>query len=158
MLELGLGQSEVAGPADPGDVGGLAHGPLDAGAGGVAGFPLCRGLLGAGAGDRVVQFAGADGDLAAPAAGAQLACRAGGARGRGQDTTIASSWRFRHGVQVLLATPCGQVACRAPESEANAALSYRAPALAWAELSSSIGLTSVIPKMRAAWMISSADG
>jgi hypothetical protein len=76
----------------------------------------------------------------------------------GQDTTIASSWRCRHGVQVLLATLCGQVACRAPESKANAALSYPAPALAWAELSSSIGLTSVIPKMRAAWMISSADG
>ena len=76
----------------------------------------------------------------------------------GQDTTIASSWRCRHGVQVLLAIPCGQVACRASKSKANAALSYPAPALAWAELSSSSGLTSVIPKTRAAWMISSADG
>ena len=76
----------------------------------------------------------------------------------GQDTTIASSWRCRHGVQELLAIPCGQVACRASKSMANEALSYPAPALAWAEVSSSIGLTSVIPKTRAAWMISSADG
>jgi len=76
----------------------------------------------------------------------------------GQDTTIASSWCCRHGFQVLLVTPCGQVACRASKSKANAALSYPAPALAWAEVSSSIGLTSVIPKTRAASMISSADG
>jgi putative transposase len=47
VLGLGLGQSEVAGTADPGDVGGLAHGALDAGAGGVAGLPLRCGLLGA---------------------------------------------------------------------------------------------------------------
>jgi hypothetical protein len=76
----------------------------------------------------------------------------------GQDTAIASSWRGRHGVRVLLAIPCGQVACRASKSKANAALSYPAPALAWAELSSRSGLTSVIPKTRAAWMFSSADG
>src|SRR5450755_3875764 len=61
-------------------MGGLAHGALDAGAGGVAGFPLCRGLLSAGAGERFVQFPGAQRDLAAAAAGAQLACRAGYAR------------------------------------------------------------------------------
>jgi len=76
----------------------------------------------------------------------------------GQDTTIASSRRCRHGFQVLLAIPCGQVACRVPKSKANAALSYPAPALAWAEVSSSSGLTSVIPKTRAACTISSADG
>src|SRR5271166_69697 len=76
----------------------------------------------------------------------------------GQDTTIASSRRCRHGLQELLATPCGQVACRVSKSTANAALSYLAPALACAEVSSSSGLTSVIPKMAAAWMISSADG
>src|SRR6266700_531436 len=76
----------------------------------------------------------------------------------GQATTIASSWRCRHGLQELLAVPCGQVACRASKSKANAALSYPAPALAWAELSSIIGLTSVIPKTRAASMISSAEG
>jgi hypothetical protein len=81
MLELGLGQSEVAGPADSGDVGGLAHGAFDAGAGGVAGFPLRGGLLGAGGGERFVQVAGADGDLPALAAGTQLARRAGRARG-----------------------------------------------------------------------------
>jgi hypothetical protein len=81
VLELGLGQSEVACPADPGDMGGLAHGALDAGAGGVAGFPLRGGLLGAAGGERLVQVAGADGDLPALAAGAQLACRAGRARG-----------------------------------------------------------------------------
>jgi hypothetical protein len=46
----------------------------------------------------------------------------------------------------------------APKSKANEALSYPAPALARAEVSSSIGLTSVIPKTRAVWMISSADG
>ena len=55
----------------------------------------------------------------------------------GQDTTMASSWRCRHGFQELLVTPCGQVAWRASKSMANAYLSYPAPALAWAELSSS---------------------
>jgi len=44
------------------------------------------------------------------------------------------------------------------EVEGKRGLSYPAPALAWAELSSRSGLTSVIPKTRAAWMISSADG
>jgi len=76
----------------------------------------------------------------------------------GQDTTIASSWRCRHEVPVLLAIPCGQVACRASKSKATRLWSYPAPALAWAELSSRSGLDSVIPKTRAAWMISSADG
>lgn len=41
-------------------MGGLAHGALDAGAGGVAGLPLRGGLLGAGDGERLVQVAGAD--------------------------------------------------------------------------------------------------
>jgi len=41
-------------------MGGLAHGALDAGAGGVEGFPLRGGLLGAGDGERLVQVAGAD--------------------------------------------------------------------------------------------------
>jgi hypothetical protein len=61
----------------------------------------------------------------------------------GQDTTMAWSWCCRHGFQELLVIPCGQVACRASKSTANAGLSYPAPALAWAELSSSSGDTSV---------------
>jgi carbamoyltransferase len=41
----------------------------------------------------------------------------------GQDTTIASPSFFRHGVQELLAVPCGQVAWRASKSMEKAALS-----------------------------------
>jgi hypothetical protein len=41
----------------------------------------------------------------------------------GQDTTIASSWCCRHGVQELLAVPCGQIAWRASKSMEKAALS-----------------------------------
>jgi ATP dependent DNA ligase domain/ATP dependent DNA ligase C terminal region len=44
----------------------------------------------------------------------------------------------------------GEVTYLESKSKANAALSYPAPALAWAELSSRSGLTSVIPKTRAA--------
>ena len=65
VLELGLGQFEVACPADPDDVGGLAHGALDVGPGGISGLPLRRRLLGAGAYERFVQFTRAYGDLAA---------------------------------------------------------------------------------------------
>jgi hypothetical protein len=105
-----------------------------------------------------MQLAGADGDLAAPAAGAQLACRAGHARRR----------RPGHHDRLLVALPArGPGAAGDPlragrlpgaEAVANAALSYPAPALACAEVSSSIGLTSVIPKTRAACTISSANG
>src|SRR5580704_11105595 len=76
VFELGLGQAEVAGLADPGDVGGLAHGALDTGAGGVAGLPLVGGLLGPGVTKGFVELAGTYRDLATFAAGAQLAHRA----------------------------------------------------------------------------------
>jgi hypothetical protein len=84
---------------------------------------LRGGLLGAGGGECLVQFAGADGDLAALAAGAQLACRAGPQALFGQDTTITSSWCCWHGLQELEMAPCGQVAWRAPEPMEKAALS-----------------------------------
>jgi hypothetical protein len=58
----------------------------------------------------------------------------------------------RYGFQELLAVPCGQVAWRASKSTEKAALPWPVPALAWAELSS------VIPNVRAACMISSAEG
>jgi len=95
-----------------------------------------------------VQFAGADGDLAALAAGAPLAYRAGRARGDrpGHHDGLVLVLPAR--VPGAAVIPCGQVAWRASKSTANADLSYPAPALAWAELSSSSGDTSVIPNVR----------
>jgi len=123
VLEPGFGQSEVAGAADSGDVGGLAHGALDAGAGGVAGFPLCGGLLGAGGGERFVQVAGRS--VIWRRLRLVHSWRAGQGMQAlfGQDTTMASPSFFRHGVQELLAVPCGQVAWRASKSMEKAAFS-----------------------------------
>jgi hypothetical protein len=57
---------------------------------------------------------------------------------------MASPSFFWHGLRELLAVPCGQVARRATKSTEKAALSYPAPALAWAEVSSSSGHTRVL--------------
>src|SRR6266568_2406289 len=46
VLQPCPGQAEVAGAADAGDVGGLAHRALDSGADVVPGFPLAGGLPG----------------------------------------------------------------------------------------------------------------
>src|SRR6266702_5424415 len=59
--------------------------------------------------------------------------------------TIVLVPRWVTGFQWLLAWPCGQVACRASQSMANAARSYPAAALACGEVSASIGVTSVMP-------------
>ena len=56
-LQVG-GVAEVAGAADAGDVGGLFHEALDAGATGVAGLSLAGFLLGAGGGDGFVDGGG----------------------------------------------------------------------------------------------------
>lgn len=65
VLQAGVVQSEVAGGADTGDVGDLAHGALGSGADVVPGFPVAGGLPGAGGGDGLVDLAGAQGQLAA---------------------------------------------------------------------------------------------
>src|SRR5262245_57762033 len=75
-----------------------------------------------------------------------------------QDTTIASVSCWVQVVQDEDRICCGQVAWRVSKSNAKAALSYPAPALAWAEWSSSSGETRVIPCRRAAWTTRSADG
>ena len=65
VLQAGLVQAEVAGAADAGDVGGLAHGALYSGADVAAGFPLAGGLPGAGGGDGLMNLPGAQRQLAA---------------------------------------------------------------------------------------------
>jgi hypothetical protein len=60
VLEGGLGQAEVAGAADAGDMGGLGHQAFDAGSGGVLALPLAGFLLGAGGGG-LVDLAGPQG-------------------------------------------------------------------------------------------------
>ena len=72
--------------------------------------------------------------------------------------TIVSVPRWVTGFQELLVRPCGQVACRASKSMAKAARSNPAPALACGEVSASIGVTSVIPKVASEDTSSSAEG
>ncbi len=61
VLQAGLGQAQVAGAADSGDVGGLSHGALHPGADVVPGLPLAGGLRGAGLRDGLVDLARAQG-------------------------------------------------------------------------------------------------
>ena len=61
VLEAGLGQAEVAGAADAGDLGGLAHGALDPCADVLPGLPLLAVLPGAGGRDGLVDLARAQG-------------------------------------------------------------------------------------------------
>ncbi len=83
VLQAGLGQAQVAGAADAGDVGGLAHGALDSGPDLVVVLPLVAALLGAGLLDGLVDVAGAQRQLASGpggggAPGFRRACPAGG--------------------------------------------------------------------------------
>jgi hypothetical protein len=75
VLRGRLGQAGVAGAADAGDCGGPGDGALDAGAGGVAGFPLTGVPGGAGGGEGLA-------DRAGPQAGRPAAGRAAGRRRR----------------------------------------------------------------------------
>src|SRR5580700_11499713 len=65
VFQAGLGQAEVAGAADAGDVGGLADGAFDSGADVVTVFPGAGGLPGAGLLESFVEVAGVQGQLAA---------------------------------------------------------------------------------------------
>src|SRR6266568_7262442 len=83
VFQAGLGQAEVAGAADAGDVGGLGDGAFHPGADPVPALPGVAGLPGAGGGEGLVDLAGAEAELAAGAGrgGAPGAGRAGPARG-----------------------------------------------------------------------------
>src|ERR1035441_229599 len=59
--------------------------------------------------------------------------------------TMVGVPRWVTGFHERLVRPCGQIACPASKSMVNAVRSYPAPALACAEVSASIGVTSVIP-------------
>src|SRR5258708_18846597 len=61
--------------------------------------------------------------------------------------TIVLVPRWVAGFQWLLAWPCGQVACCAPKSMAEAVRAYPAPALACGEVSPSIRVTSETPQL-----------
>src|SRR5947208_2308985 len=67
VFQAGFAQAEVAGAADAGDVGGLGDGALHPGADPVFSLPVVAGLLGAGGGDRLVDPAGTQAELAAGA-------------------------------------------------------------------------------------------
>src|SRR6266498_2358001 len=67
VFQAGFAQAEVAGAADAGDVGGLGDGALHPGADLVFLPPGAGGLLGAGGGDGLVDFAGAEAGRAAVA-------------------------------------------------------------------------------------------
>src|SRR5260370_31476518 len=73
----------IACAADAGDVGGLADGALDSGAGLVAGFPFSCVLGGAGGGDGVVDVAWAQGQAAAGGGGWAQGPGGGGPPGAG---------------------------------------------------------------------------
>src|SRR6266571_4482928 len=79
VFQAGLGQAEVAGAADAGDVGGLGDGAFHPGADPVPAPPGIAGLPGAGGGEGLVDLAGAEAELAAGAGrgGAPGAGRAG---------------------------------------------------------------------------------
>jgi hypothetical protein len=61
VLQAGFVQPELAGTADAGDVGGLAHGALTPGAEVVPGLALLAGLTGAGGREGLVDLAWAQG-------------------------------------------------------------------------------------------------
>src|SRR5437868_3412060 len=67
VFQAGFAQAEVAGAADPGDVGGLGDGALDPGADPVSVPPGVAGLLGAGGGEGLVEPAVTQAELAAGA-------------------------------------------------------------------------------------------
>ena len=67
MFQAGFIQADVAGGADAGDVGGLPHGALHAGADAVPLFPVLAGLPGLGGRDGLVDLARAQEQLAAGA-------------------------------------------------------------------------------------------
>ena len=150
VLEGGLGEAEVAGVADAGDVGGLSHQALDACAGGVAFLPVAGFLLGAGGGDGFVDLAGAGGE-AASLAGRPGALAADGAfpagfRGERDGDDVRSL--VRAGFPALaVAVPWGQVACCLSQSMVKAA-AVRPPSRA-SSGSGSSGVSRVIPCARA---------
>jgi hypothetical protein len=86
VLEAGFGEAAVACPAAADDGDCLADGGLGTGPAFVVVVPVLGGLVGAGAGDDVVELVGQEGELAAGASGggAELACRAGAAGGEGE--------------------------------------------------------------------------
>ena len=120
VFQAGFRQAEVAGAADAGDVGGLGDGAVHPGADPVPAPPGVAGLPGAGRGDRLVDPAGTQAELAAGAdRGGAPAGRAGWQVPLANRTRMMLVPLLRAGVQELLTAPCGQVTCRAPQSMVN---------------------------------------
>src|ERR1019366_9669585 len=147
VLQAGLVQAPVAGAAHPGDGHALADGALDAGAQRVSGLEVLGVRGGAGGDLGLVDLLGVHGELAASGLGSGAPSRTGhGPQSSAEKViTMVGVPRWVTGFHERLVRPCGQIACPASKSMVNAVRSKPAPALACAEVSASIGVTSVIP-------------
>src|SRR5215211_3583353 len=141
VLEAGLVQSDVAGPAGAGDVGGLGDGALDPGADAVTVLPGVGVLCGASGGERLVDRAWVEGELAAVVSGggsAAVADRAGTAGGVGEADDDARSAVL--GARVPAAAAPALRAGDLPGVPVDGeCLGGVAPVRAWAEVSARSG-------------------